>query len=163
MILLQGGGTGVFASVCMNLMGRTGSADYAVTGSWSAKAAKEASKYGKVNHVFPKLSKFTTIPDESTWTLSDNASYLYYCDNETVDGVEFPFVPKSKGVPLVCDMSSNIFSRPFDIKQVSTKTGHWPLAQQFNYPFTRILTVWHGVRWSTKELWSIWYYCGSDS
>ncbi|GAB0093536.1 Phosphoserine aminotransferase [Sergentomyia squamirostris] len=114
-LLLQGGGTGLFAAVCLNLMGRTGVADYVVTGSWSAKAAKEAAKYGKVNLVIPKTAKFTGIPDQKTWKLDPNASYVYYCDNETVDGVEFNFIPETNGVPIACDMSSNFLSRPFDI------------------------------------------------
>lgn len=118
-LFFQGGGTGLFAAICMNLMGRTGSADYIVTGSWSAKAAKEATKYGKANQVFPKLAKFNTIPDQKEWNLSPDASYLYYCDNETVDGVEFQFVPDSiNNIPLVCDMSSNFFSRKVDISKV---------------------------------------------
>lgn len=101
----------------MNLLGRTGTADYAVTGSWSAKAYKECQKYGKANLVFPKSEKFTTIPDQSEWKLDPNASFVYYCDNETVDGVEFHFVPDTKGVPLVCDMSSNFMSRPVDVSK----------------------------------------------
>uniref|UniRef100_U5EWV5 Phosphoserine aminotransferase n=1 Tax=Corethrella appendiculata TaxID=1370023 RepID=U5EWV5_9DIPT len=116
-LFMQGGGTGLFAAVCMNLMGKTGVADYVVTGSWSSKAAKEAAKYGKVNMVIPKASKFVNIPDQKEWKLDPNASYLYYCDNETVDGVEFNFIPETNGVPLVCDMSSNMLSRPFDIKR----------------------------------------------
>ncbi|XP_052125583.1 probable phosphoserine aminotransferase [Frankliniella occidentalis] len=114
-IFLQGGGTGLFAAVALNLMGRTGSADYLVTGSWSAKAAKEAAKYGKVNLVFPKVDKYTEIPPASTWKFSSDASYVYYCDNETVHGIEFPEIPDTKGVPLVADMSSNFLSRKFDI------------------------------------------------
>lgn len=114
---MTGGGTGQFSAVCMNLLGRTGTADYAVTGSWSSKAFKEAQKYGKANLVFPKSEKFTTIPDQSEWKLDSNASYLYYCDNETVDGVEFNFVPETNGVPLVCDMSSNFMSRPVDVSK----------------------------------------------
>lgn len=86
-----------------------------VTGTWSAKAAKEAAKYGKVNLVIPKTAKYTTIPESSTWSLDPNASFVYYCDNETVDGVEFPSIPETNGVPLVADMSSNFLSRPFDI------------------------------------------------
>lgn len=118
-LFFQGGGTGLFAAVCMNLMGKTGSADYIVTGSWSAKAAKEAEKYGKVNRVFQKPTKFTTIPELSGWNVNPEASYLYYCDNETVDGVEFQFVPETKSnVPLVCDMSSNFFSRKVDVSKV---------------------------------------------
>lgn len=53
---------------------------------WSTKAAKEASKYLKVNHVFPKPEKFDGIPDQSTWKLDPEAAYVYYCDNETVNG-----------------------------------------------------------------------------
>lgn len=55
-------------------------------GGWSSKAAKEAAKYGKVNLIFPKVSKHTSIPDQKTWKLDPNASYVYYCDNETADG-----------------------------------------------------------------------------
>ncbi|BES95269.1 phosphoserine aminotransferase [Nesidiocoris tenuis] len=116
-LFLQGGGTGMFAAVAMNLMGRTGTADYLVTGSWSAKAAKEAAKYGKVNLVVPKANKYTEIPPPETWNLDSNASYLYYCANETVHGVEFQYVPESNGVPLVADMSSNFLSRPFDVSK----------------------------------------------
>lgn len=114
-LFMQGGGTGIFSAICMNLMGKTGVADYCVTGTWSTLAAKEAAKYGKVNMVFPKPAKFTTVPDQSTWKLDPNASYVYYCDNETVNGVEFPFIPETNGVTLVADMSSNMLSRPFDI------------------------------------------------
>ncbi|KAM7360263.1 phosphoserine aminotransferase [Cochliomyia hominivorax] len=117
-LFMQGGGTGQFAAVCMNLIRRTGTADYAVTGTWSSKAAKEATQYGKVNLVLPKFSKYTTIPRLNTWNLDPNASYVYYCDNETVDGVEFDFVPEIPGdVPLVCDMSSNFLSRMVDVKR----------------------------------------------
>ncbi|XP_054726470.1 probable phosphoserine aminotransferase [Anastrepha obliqua] len=115
-LFMQGGGTGQFAAVCYNLMGRTSVADYVVTGSWSAKAAKEAEQYGKVNLVVPKVKKYTTVPTQDTWKLDPNASYLYYCDNETVDGVEFDFVPVlTNDVPIVCDMSSNFLSRPVDV------------------------------------------------
>lgn len=116
-IFLQGGGTGLFAAVALNLMGRTGSADYLVTGSWSSKAAKEAAKYGKVNLVLPKTDKYEEIPPVSSWKLSPEASYIYYCDNETVHGIEFPHIPDTKGVPLVADMSSNMMSRKFDISK----------------------------------------------
>ncbi|PSN37290.1 putative phosphoserine aminotransferase [Blattella germanica] len=116
-LFMQGGGTGMFAAVPMNLISETGTADYIVTGSWSAKAAKEAAKYGKVNMVLPKTDSYVDIPDPSTWNLSPNASYVYYCANETVHGVEFPFIPETRGVPLVADMSSNILSRPFDVSK----------------------------------------------
>ncbi|KOC69904.1 putative phosphoserine aminotransferase, partial [Habropoda laboriosa] len=116
-LFMQGGGTGIFAAVPLNMM-TTGTADYIVTGSWSAKAAKEAAKYGKVNMVLPKITKYTEIPDPSTWNLDSNASYVYYCANETVHGIEFNYIPETNGVPLVGDMSSNILSRPVDISKV---------------------------------------------
>ncbi|QYS94759.1 Phosphoserine transaminase [Trichoderma simmonsii] len=107
--------------------------DYIVTGSWSSKAAAEAARlFGqdKVNIVADaKLSnngKFGIIPDESTWKLSKNAALVYYCDNETVDGVEFAGFPKilapgpdGKGPIVVADMSSNILSRKVDVKNFS--------------------------------------------
>jgi phosphoserine aminotransferase len=118
-LFLPGGGSGQFAAVPLNLMGlnKSHKADYIVTGSWSAKAAKEAEKYGSVNHVFPKMAKYNDIPDTSLWNLSPDASYIHYCANETVHGVEFQFVPETNGVPLICDMSSNIFSRPIDVSK----------------------------------------------
>ncbi|XP_068155069.1 probable phosphoserine aminotransferase [Drosophila tropicalis] len=117
-LLMQGGGTGQFAAVALNLIGITGTADYVITGSWSSKAAKEAAQYGKVNAVLPKASKYISVPRQSTWQLDSNASYVYYCDNETVEGVEFDFVPEvASNVPLVCDMSSNFLSRPIDVSK----------------------------------------------
>ncbi|KAK3096108.1 hypothetical protein FSP39_023322 [Pinctada imbricata] len=115
----QGGGTGQFSAVPLNLMGlKPGRcADYIVTGSWSAKAVQEAEKYGKVNKVVPKLSKYSGIPDVDQWTLNPEASYVYYCANETIHGVEFPYIPETNGVPLVCDMSSNMLSRPVDVSK----------------------------------------------
>lgn len=116
-LFLQGGGTGQFAAVPLNLGKEGGSADYIVTGAWSAKAAKEAEKYLKVNPVFKKLDKYDRIPPQTEWNLDPNASYVYYCANETVHGVEFDFVPETNGVPLVCDMSSNFLSRPVDVNK----------------------------------------------
>lgn len=118
-LFLQGGGSGQFSAVPLNLIGLkdTKCADYVVTGAWSAKAAKEAEKYGKVNVVHPKLGSYTEIPDPSNWKLNPEASYVYYCANETVHGVEFQFVPDVKGAVLVCDMSSNFLSRPIDVSK----------------------------------------------
>lgn len=115
-LFIQGGGTGLFAAIPLNMM-TTGTADYIVTGSWSAKAAKEAAKYGKVNMVLPKTAKYTDIPDPSTWNLDPNSSYVYYCANETVHGIEFHYIPETNGVPLVADMSSNILTKPLDINK----------------------------------------------
>ncbi|XP_061483341.1 phosphoserine aminotransferase [Rhineura floridana] len=118
-IFLQGGGSGQFSGVPFNLIGlkEARCADYVVTGAWSAKAAKEAEKYAKVNLVHPKLSSYTKIPDPSTWNINPDASYVYYCANETVHGVEFDFVPDVGKAVLVCDMSSNFLSRPVDVSK----------------------------------------------
>ncbi|KAJ8673930.1 hypothetical protein QAD02_005192 [Eretmocerus hayati] len=115
-LFMQGGGTGLFSAVPLNMM-KTGTADYIVTGTWSSKAAKEAAKYGKVNLVLPKTSNYTEIPDKSTWNLDPNASYVYYCDNETIHGIEFHHIPDTKGVPLVADMSSNFISKAVDVSK----------------------------------------------
>ncbi|KAM7415843.1 hypothetical protein PAMA_018077 [Pampus argenteus] len=118
-MFLQGGGSGEFSAVPLNLIGlkEDKCADYFVTGIWSAKAAKEAEKYGKINIVHPKLDSYTKIPDPSSWTLNPSASYVYYCCNETVHGVEYNFIPETNGVVLVTDMSSNLLSRPVDVSK----------------------------------------------
>lgn len=115
-LFLQGGCTGMFASVALNLMSVGGTADYIVTGTWSEKAAAEAQKYGKVNWVVEKPKKYLGVPDVATWKLSEEADYVYYCSNETIGGVEFNFIPKTDK-PLVCDMSSNIMTREFDVSK----------------------------------------------
>ncbi|XP_011810024.1 PREDICTED: phosphoserine aminotransferase isoform X2 [Colobus angolensis palliatus] len=118
-IFLQGGGSGQFSAVPLNLIGLKAGrcADYVVTGAWSAKAAEEAKKFGTINIVHPKLGSYTKIPDPSTWNLNPDASYVYYCANETVHGVEFDFIPDVKGAVLVCDMSSNFLSKPVDVSK----------------------------------------------
>ncbi|NP_001040269.1 probable phosphoserine aminotransferase [Bombyx mandarina] len=116
-LFLAGGGLGQFAAVPLNLISRTGTADYVVTGAWSAKAAKEAKKYGKVNLVLPPTDKYEDIPDQTKWNLDPNASYVHICTNETIHGVEFDFIPDTKGVPLIADMSSNIMSKKVDVSK----------------------------------------------
>ncbi|KAJ8005516.1 hypothetical protein DPEC_G00118770 [Dallia pectoralis] len=118
-MFLQGGGSGQFSAVPLNLIGlkQDMCADYLVTGTWSSKAAKEAEKYGTVNVVHPKLESYTKIPDSSSWSLTAGASYVYYCYNETVHGVEYNFTPDTHGAVLVSDMSSNFLSRPVDVSK----------------------------------------------
>uniref|UniRef100_A0A3P8Y969 Phosphoserine aminotransferase n=1 Tax=Esox lucius TaxID=8010 RepID=A0A3P8Y969_ESOLU len=118
-MFLQGGGSAQFSAVPLNLIGlkQDRCADYLVTGTWSSKAAKEAEKYGKVNVVHPKLERYTKIPDSSSWSLTAGASYVYYCCNETVHGVEYNFTPDTHGSVLVSDMSSNFLSRPVDVSK----------------------------------------------
>ena len=90
MLFQQGGGTAQFSAIPLNLTpSEDTTADYLVTGVWSQKAAKEAEKFVKVNHVLPKRDGFTSIPVREQWNLTTDAGYVYYCANETVHG-EFP-------------------------------------------------------------------------
>ncbi|KAA0187471.1 Phosphoserine aminotransferase [Fasciolopsis buskii] len=119
-LFLQGGANGQFDAIPMNLFGNRGRnrADYLVTGSWSAKAAKEASKYGQIRDVCPRVPAYEAIPDRKTWSFDPEAAYLYYCDNETINGLEFFEIPQPpEDVPLVCDMCSNFLSRPVDVSR----------------------------------------------
>ena len=115
-LFLQGGASAQFAMVPMNLLRGKASADYINTGEWSKKAISEAKKFGKVNLAgTSEASKFTTVPTQSELKLDPNAAYVHYTPNETIGGVEFPYIPEVGNVPLVVDMSSNILSRPIDV------------------------------------------------
>ncbi|XP_075914618.1 phosphoserine aminotransferase [Petromyzon marinus] len=117
-LFARGGGSGQFSAIPLNLLGRSGSAggDFMVTGSWSFKAAQEARKYGAVRLAHEPLQEYTRVPLDVI--VSEDASYLYYCSNETIHGVEFRQPPRhATDVPLVCDMSSNFLSRPVDVGQ----------------------------------------------
>jgi len=117
-LFMQGGATAQFAVIPMNLLRGKPGADYLVTGSWGKKAAKECGKYGKANVVAkPADDKFTHIPDPKTWKRDPNAAYFHYTPNETIEGVEFQFVPDAGGVPLVADFSSSFLSRPVDVSK----------------------------------------------
>ena len=115
-LFLQGGATLQFAAIPMNLM--CGDlADYAVTGNFSSLAAKEAAKYGKVNIACDSSDRgHCYIPAQSELKLSDGAKYFYYCANNTIYGTEWSYVPETDS-PLVCDMSSNILSKPVDVSK----------------------------------------------
>lgn len=114
---IQGGASTQFAMVPLNLM-TTGEADYLVTGNFSALAAKQAEKFGKVNVVASSKDKnFTYIPDVDAIEYSPNASYIHICENNTIFGSRFTKLPEVQGVPLVSDMSSCILSRPTDISK----------------------------------------------
>ncbi|TFZ02407.1 3-phosphoserine/phosphohydroxythreonine transaminase [Ramlibacter henchirensis] len=117
-LFMQGGAIGENAIVPLNLIGRTGTADYVVTGDWSKKSVKEAKNYGKVNTAATgEASKFTAIPKQSEWKLDPQAAYVHICSNETIGGVEYHWTPDTGSVPLVADMSSNILSRPIDVSR----------------------------------------------
>lgn len=118
MLFLQGGATLQFSMIPMNLMGRTGTADYAVTGNFSKLAMKEAKKYGTVNVAADTEDKnHTYIPRQEDLKLDAGASYFHYCDNNTIYGTEWDYIPQTGNVPLVCDMSSNILSKPMDVSK----------------------------------------------
>ena len=115
-LFLQGGATGQFSAVPLNLAGEGAVADYVNTGSWSKKALGEARRYCRVNVVADAAdSGYNTIPPVSGWQLSEDAAYLHYTPNETIGGVEFHFVPEIGSRPLVADMSSTLLSRPIDV------------------------------------------------
>ena len=113
-LFLQGGGTLQFAMVPMNLL-EGASADYAVTGNFSGKAAKEARKYGSVRLAADTAATgHDRIPAQEELSLDPGAKYFYYCSNNTIYGTEWQYVPETPS-PLVCDMSSDILSRPVDV------------------------------------------------
>jgi len=115
-LFLQGGASSQFAMVPMNLMGSKGKADDINTGSWSKKAIAEAKRYGEVN-VLADTSADFTVPGQDSLQLSADAAYLHYTPNETIQGVEFPYIPDAGDVPLVVDVSSTILSRPMDVSK----------------------------------------------
>jgi len=115
-LFLQGGASSQFAMVPMNLLQDKMTADYVNTGAWSKKAIKEGKLYCNV-HVAGSSedSNFTTVPKQGDLVLTPAAAYVHYTPNETIGGVEFPYVPETGDIPLVADMSSTILSRPIDV------------------------------------------------
>ncbi|HVZ42756.1 MAG TPA: 3-phosphoserine/phosphohydroxythreonine transaminase [Ramlibacter sp.] len=117
-LFMQGGAIGENAIVPLNLIGRTGRADYVVTGDWSKKSMKEAKTYGTVNVAASgEAGRFTAIPKQSEWKLDEGAAYVHICSNETIGGVQFHWTPDTGAVPLVADMSSDILSRRIDVSR----------------------------------------------
>ena len=116
-LFLQGGASQQFAMIPMNLM-KNGVADYIVTGQWAKKAAKEAEKYGKVNCIASSENKtFSYIPDCSDLPVSEDADYVYICENNTIYGTKFKELPNTKWKTLVADVSSCFLSEPVDVSR----------------------------------------------
>ncbi len=115
-LFLQGGASLQFSMVPMNLLTAGAAADYVVTGAWSQKAVKEAQKVGAV-HVAAttEAEGFARIPRQDELRLTPGAAYVHYTSNNTIFGTEWPSEPAAGDVPLVCDASSDIFSRPVDV------------------------------------------------
>ncbi|SEL10741.1 phosphoserine aminotransferase apoenzyme [Colwellia chukchiensis] len=118
-LFCHGGGRGQFSAVALNLLGANKKADYIVSGTWSKAAAEEASHYGDINiiNVLNNEQGIQSVQASTSWPLSDDAAYVHYCPNETVDGIEIFDVPDTGNIPLVADMSSTILSREFDVSK----------------------------------------------
>lgn len=123
-LFMQGGAIAENAILPLNLS-RGAKADYVVTGSWSQKSQQEARKYCDVHLSASAHDEqgYGSIPDNAAWSIRPDAQYLHLCTNETIDGVEFHFVPDSHGVPLVADMSSHLLSRAVDVSRYACIYG----------------------------------------
>ena len=114
-LFMQGGASQQFAMVPMNLM-RNRVADYIITGVWAKKACEEAKKYGTANVIASSADQtFSYIPDCSDLPISDDADYVYICENNTIYGTKFKKLPNTKGKPLVSDVSSCFLSEPVNV------------------------------------------------
>lgn len=117
-LFIQGGASTQFAMIPMNFLKEGQTANYVMTGSWANKALKEAKLVGST-HVAAssEASSYMTLPKLQEIQLSENAAYLHLTSNETIEGAQFKQFPDTGSVPLICDMSSDILSRPFDLNQ----------------------------------------------
>lgn len=115
-LFLQGGASLQFSMVPMNLLPADGSADYIVTGAWAQKAMKEAKRIGAVKIAgSTERENFSRVPKQPELTLDPHAAYVHMTSNNTIFGTEWHWLPDTGSVPLVSDMSSDIFSRPVDV------------------------------------------------
>lgn len=117
-LFLQGGASGQFAAIPMNLLRGHRCAVYLDTGLWSEKAIAEARHYANVQvAASSRADHYTTIPDRSRWDIDPQAAYFHYTSNETIGGVQFHGIPEVGDLPRVVDMSSDILSRPVDVSR----------------------------------------------
>ena len=122
-LFLQGGASQQFAMIPMNLM-KNGVADYIVTGQWAKKACQEACMNGKANKIASSEDKtFSYIPDCSDLPISEDADYVYICENNTIYGTKFKTLPNTKGKTLVADVSSCFLSEPVDVTKYGVIYG----------------------------------------
>jgi len=116
-LFMQGGASQQFAMVPMNLM-KNGVADYIITGQWAKKAYQEAKMYGTANAVASSADQtFSYIPDCTDLPISENADYVYICENNTIYGTKYHQLPNTKGKILVSDVSSCFLSEPVDVEK----------------------------------------------
>lgn len=122
-LFLQGGASQQFAMIPMNLM-KNKVGDYIITGQWAKKAYQEASIYGKANAIASSADQtFSYIPDCSNLPVSDDADYVYICENNTIYGTKFKTLPDTKGKTLVADVSSCFLSEPVDVTKYGVIFG----------------------------------------
>ena len=115
-LFLQGGASLQFSMVPMNLLTAGATADYIITGDWAKKALKEAKKIGATNvAASSEAASFKDLPAQADLRLTPGAAYVHMTSNNTLHGTEWPHVPDVGPAPLVCDMSSDMFSRPIDV------------------------------------------------
>lgn len=117
-MFIQGGGTLQFAMVPLNLLRKSGKADYIITGTWAKKAAKEAQKFGDIKIVASsEESTFSYIPKVSREDFRPDADYVHITFNNTIYGTHYPYIPDTGDIPLVADMSSCILSEEIDVSR----------------------------------------------
>ena len=122
-LFMQGGASQQFAMIPMNLM-KNKVADYIITGQWAKKAWQEAKMYGQANAVASSADQtFSYIPDCSDLPISENADYVYICENNTIYGTKFKELPNTKGKELVSDVSSCFLSEPVDVTKYGMLYG----------------------------------------
>ncbi|MEZ5426700.1 MAG: 3-phosphoserine/phosphohydroxythreonine transaminase [Pyrinomonadaceae bacterium] len=117
-LFLQGGASLQFSMVPLNFLRPGQTADYVITGAWGRKALKEARKCGDPQVIFSgEEGDYRFVPFQDELNFSENPSYVHYTSNETIEGVEFKYDLDGRGIPVVCDMSSNILSKKIDIEK----------------------------------------------
>lgn len=122
-LFLQGGASQQFAMIPMNLM-KNGVADFIITGQWAKKAYQEAGIYGKANAIASSADKtFSYIPDCSDLPISEDADYVYICENNTIYGTKYKTLPNTKGKTLIADVSSCFLSEPVDVSKYGVIYG----------------------------------------
>ena len=117
-LFLQGGASLQFSMIPLNFLGENQAADYIVTGAWGVKAFKEAERCGNAKVIFSTAADgFKSVPAQEELNFSADANYVHYTSNETIEGVEFKYDLDGAGIPVVCDASSNILSKPIDVSK----------------------------------------------
>ena len=117
-LFLQGGASSQFAMIPLNLLSKSGRADFVITGQWAKKAFAEASRYGECRAVASSADKtFTYIPKLDPAAFDKEADYFYICLNNTIYGTKYTELPETGDVPLVADVSSCILSEPLDVSK----------------------------------------------